>query len=147
MADNEVVSNNDTLNISQGLIFDKLSPFPIGLSGESYEKFKADQLFDSTLISCWSKAANGSTEFIINSENGLLYHKHKIGETEAFQLVLPENKRQLVIASSHDSNWSCHFGSVKTLKRIQAYFYWPGIIYDVRRFVSRCDGCQRRTPH
>src|SRR6267154_1209754 len=144
MVDNEVVSTNDTLNISHGLVFDKLSPFPIDLSGESYEKFKDDQLSDSTLISCWSKAANGSKEFIINSDNGLFYHKHMIGATEVFQLILPENKRQLVIASSHDSNWSRHFESVKTLKRIEAYFYWPGIINDVRKFVTSCDKCQKR---
>ena len=65
------------LTISQGLLCDKLSPFPTDWYSEySYEKFKADQLSDSTLISCWLNATNGSTEFVINSENGLLYQTH-----------------------------------------------------------------------
>src|SRR6267154_5174 len=99
---------DDTLNFSKRLIFNKLNLFPIDLSSESYEKFKDDQLSDSTLISCWLKATSGSTEFVINSENGLLFHKHTSGKTEVFQLVIPENRRQTVVASSYDLYASHH---------------------------------------
>jgi len=77
----------------------------------------------------------------------LLFHKPTSGKTEVFQLVIPENERQTVIASLHDSNGSHHLSYVKTLRRIQEYFYWSSMINDVRSFVTRCNECQRRTCH
>src|SRR2546425_13033016 len=83
-------------------------------------------------------------DFIINSENGLLYHKDYLGGVEYFQLVVPESKRKYIITTSHDSSWSMHFGSIRTIRRIKAYFYWPSNVQDVRKYVSSCEKCQKR---
>ena len=120
--DNKVINDNDDAQISQGLRFDNHSLFNLDLSKESYDQFKIDQLNDATLASWWVQAGNNSKEFAINSDNSLLYRKHNIGGVDTFQLVLPENKRQTVIAASHNTQWSMHFATGKTIKRIKAYF-------------------------
>jgi len=35
-------------------------------------------------------------------------------------------------------------GVDKTLKRIQAFFFWPGIRADIEKYVRQCDACQKR---
>ena len=62
-----------------------------------------------------------------------------------FQLVLPESKRQIVMSASHDSGWSMHLATAKTIKRIKAYYIWPGMNLNVRSFVASCKGCQKRS--
>ena len=144
LIENNLVSDNDLVNVALGGKFDNKSILPIDLKGESYEKFKEDQLNDSSLINCWKVAANEDKEFMINDVDGLLYHKDQFGGVDIFQLVIPEIKRQVIITAAHDSTWSLHFGSIKTIQRIKAYFYWPSIVHDVRRYVSSCEKCQKR---
>src|SRR3989441_10906313 len=140
--DNDIVSNNDIWHVSNGGKFNPDNIFKLDLSVETFEEFKKEQTNDSTLTSAWKRAGNMSDkEFMINSDNGLLYHKDQIAGVDIFQLVIPECKRKMVMSSSHDSNWSLHFGAIKTIQRIKAYLYWPSI---VRKFVSSCEKCQKR---
>src|SRR5437867_13273966 len=143
--DNIIVNDNDEAQFSQGLRFDNHSLFNLDLSKESYAQFKLDQVNDVTLTTWWLQAGNGSKEFIIDSNNALLYRKHIIRGIDTFQLVLPENKRQTVMAASHNSEWSIHFGSAKTMKRLKAYSIWPGITNHVRAFVTSCVRCQDKS--
>src|SRR5437867_8554240 len=145
MVENDIVSDNDNSNVALGGKFNKDNMFILDLSVESVDAFKNDQLNDSTLISSWKNAGNeGDKEFVINSDNGLLYHKDQLYGVEVFQLVVPETKRKMIMTSSHDSSWSMHFGAIKTIQRIKAYFYWPSIVQDVRKYVSSCEKCQKR---
>lgn len=36
-----------------------------------------------------------------------------------------------------------HSGVRATFKRIERYFYWPGLVGDVTKFVSECTTCQQ----
>src|SRR2546425_7345124 len=144
--DNDIASDNDMWHVRNGGKFNPENIFKLDLSVETSEEFKKEQLNDSTLTSVWKKAGNVSDkDFMINSNNGLLYHKDQIAGVEVFQLVIPECKRKMVMTSSHDSNWSLHFGAIKTIQRIKAYFYWSSIIHDVRKFVACCEKCQKCT--
>src|SRR5206468_593393 len=143
--DDMILSDNDTSQVSQGNRFDDLKLFDLDLTKESPEQFKLEQRDDVTLKPWWLQAANGSKEFIINSSNSLLYRKHKIAGIDVFQLVLPESKRQIVMSASHDSGWAMHFATSKTIKRIKAYYIWPGMNLNVRAFVASCTGCQKRS--
>ena len=44
---------------------------------------------------------------------------------------------------AHDSKMSRHFGIKRTQERINACFYWPGMITDIRRYCKSCGICQR----
>jgi hypothetical protein len=120
--------------------------FQLDLSGESLEKFREEQLKDDTLVDCWRKTTEEKTSFIINKDDKLLYREHKIATLPVFQLVLPVSKRLTVIRFAHESCFSAHFGSKKSLRRIAAYFYWPNMATDVNKYVRSCDLCQKRIP-
>src|SRR6267154_1965831 len=145
LVDNNITSNNDLRNVWNGGKFVSNNMLQCDLTNESYKSFKEDQLNDSSLICAWSNAANGSKEYAINEDNGLLYHNDQIGGVDIFQLVVPISKRHVIITSSHDSNWSLHFGSIKTIQRIKAYFFWPSMVYDVKKFVSSCELSEARS--
>ena len=80
-------------------------------------------------------------------ENKLLYRIHTASERQGGnvtkQLVLPKVLRESVMEVAHDSVLGGHLGKQKTLDRIQADFYWPGICGDVTRHCLSCDICQR----
>jgi hypothetical protein len=51
-----------------------------------------------------------------------------------------------LIAEFHDTPSYGHMGSKRTLEVLQRYFTWPGMVVDVKRFISSCDSCQRNKP-
>src|ERR1700743_3295760 len=104
MYENNVVSYNDVMKVSAGNKIDATNIFDLDLSQENHDKFKQDQLNDSFLISCWKKVSDSDDEFIVDSDNALLYKKFSIAVVETWQLVVPENKRRTIIKTTHDNN-------------------------------------------
>ena len=47
------------------------------------------------------------------------------------------------IQKSYDDPAAGHPGKTKTHEILSRYYYWPGIIDDVKRFVKNCYGCRR----
>ena len=47
------------------------------------------------------------------------------------------------IKNSHDDPAARHPNKTKTYEIFSRYYYWPGIINDVKRFVRNCYGCRR----
>nr|XP_034327265.1 uncharacterized protein LOC117689714 [Crassostrea gigas]XP_034327266.1 uncharacterized protein LOC117689714 [Crassostrea gigas] len=62
------------------------------------------------------------------------------------QLIVPKKFRTKVLALAHEAPMSGHLGISRTIDRVLAEFYWPGVQSDVRRFCQSCDICQRTTP-
>ncbi|KAJ8023294.1 hypothetical protein HOLleu_35666 [Holothuria leucospilota] len=48
---------------------------------------------------------------------------------------------------AHDSAMAGHLRVKKSLDKILANFYWPGIQGDVRRYCASCDVCQITIPN
>ena len=48
-----------------------------------------------------------------------------------------------LIKKSHDDSAAGHPGKAKTYEILSRYYYWPGIIDDVKRFVRNCYGCRK----
>uniref|UniRef100_A0AAQ4REK5 Gypsy retrotransposon integrase-like protein 1 n=1 Tax=Gasterosteus aculeatus aculeatus TaxID=481459 RepID=A0AAQ4REK5_GASAC len=61
---------------------------------------------------------------------------------EITQLLVPKSRRETVFQAAHYNPMAGHLGSDKTLDRIVARFYWPGIWADVRRWCASCPQCQ-----
>ena len=50
--------------------------------------------------------------------------------------------RNKILGAAHSSWVAGHTGVDKTLSRVQANFWWPGVTADVERFVKDCTRCQ-----
>lgn len=61
------------------------------------------------------------------------------------QLVVPAEYRRLVFNLAHAAPLAGHQGKSKTLKRIQAHFFWPSMVDEINRWTGSCDICQRTT--
>ena len=61
---------------------------------------------------------------------------------EITQLLVPKSRREMIFQAAHHNPMAGHLGYDKTLQRIMARFYWPGIWADVRRWCAACPECQ-----
>ena len=109
---------------------------------ESVEVFKEAQRTDASLSKCWDNVKEMDSIFFVHEKNNLLYRKTVILGLEIHQLLVPQEKRDKILNLAHDCLWAGHMGSQKTLQRIQAYFYWPGMAEHVKNFVKTCKKCQ-----
>ena len=73
---------------------------------------------------------------------GVLFRRDQT--RDGWQIAVPNNLTQTIIENSHHRMG--HAGVYKTLKYIQNCFYWRGMSSEVKRYVVRCDLCQRVKP-
>jgi len=54
-----------------------------------------------------------------------------------------EKLRAEIIRLHHNMPIGGHRGQWKTVKLVTRNFWWPGVTKEVKRYVERCDACQR----
>ncbi|XP_069993534.1 uncharacterized protein [Penaeus vannamei] len=109
-----------------------------------------EQKSDSSLESVRRKLAEKSLNRSFNEETRFIERNKRIyrrvlalnGE-ERLQFVVPARYRLAVFRLGHHSALGGHMGQKKTLDRIQAEFFWPGMGQEISRLVRSCDICQR----
>ena len=124
---------------------------PDQIADISRDEFKEEQRKDEDLQKIWTLAraggsrrcrGSGEIRFIIKKD--LLYREYTgRGSRTYHQIAVPSKYRQDVMKVAHESLMAGHLGVRKTLDRVQAEFYWPGISGDVTRYCRSCDICQR----
>ena len=92
------------------------------------EDFANEQQTGNTLLTYWTQARLGSSEFIM--QGGLLYRitDPKVNTsytTGEYLWVVPEKFRLDLISMAHDNLYGAHIGVGKTRKRLLMYFWWP----------------------
>ena len=55
------------------------------------------------------------------------------------QAIVPTRFRTEVLKLGHEGMLAGHLGRKRTADRILAYFFWPGIFGDIKRFCQSCD--------
>ncbi|XP_049332090.1 uncharacterized protein LOC111196705 [Astyanax mexicanus] len=78
----------------------------------------------------------------LQMKDGILYRRRQLGQDVNFQLVLPEELREMVMKSLHDDMG--HLGLERTLDLLRARFYWPQMASDVERKLKTCSRCVLR---
>ena len=58
-----------------------------------------------------------------------------------FQVVIPTKFRDVVLETAH-GDVAGHMGVKKTCDRLLHYFFWPGLMKEVTRFIKTCHTCQ-----
>ena len=69
--------------------------------------------------------------------DGRIFFKNKLFVPNVGQL------RFRFIKKFHDDPAAGHPGKTKMYEILNRYYYWPGIINDVKRFVKNCYGCKK----
>ncbi|KFK24528.1 hypothetical protein AALP_AAs46225U000100, partial [Arabis alpina] len=61
------------------------------------------------------------------------------------KLVVPAQSRlvNVILQEFHNGKLGGHGGVLKTQKRVEAIFYWKGMMSRIREFVAACQVCQR----
>ena len=66
------------------------------------------------------------------------------GKSLRWQIILPKKLREEVLAEIHSGPLGGHLGVKKTLAKVKARFYWPGLTSDIRSHLRKCNLCERR---
>ncbi|GFW40343.1 retrovirus-related Pol polyprotein from transposon opus [Trichonephila clavipes] len=111
-------------------------------NGNNTEKFKKQQQICDTLQEAWNFARRNKGGYVI--ENYILYHEELLGGNRIKQLVIPEMWKRKILEIAHQSVFGAHLGAHKTIQRIKFWFYWPGMVKEIKAYCSSCHGCQLR---
>ncbi len=123
------------------------------LDGLSCAKLSELQKQDVTLKDVFAKVSEQQGKYggYYVHANGLLVHSVAMSEQEAdsdrahgsVRVVVPRGLREKVLQLAHAVPVSGHLGVGKTRQRVAPFFYWPGMLRDIRVYCQTCDVCQR----
>jgi len=84
----------------------------------------------------------------LDVHKGLLRRKQKVDwrEEPLSQWVVPLRMRPAIMKELHNQKFSGHLGITKTVNRVKARMYWPGMNEDVTRWCAGCYKCITRKP-
>ena len=56
--------------------------------------------------------------------------------------------KSLLVSELHSVPYSVHPGVQRTIGKVRRYFWWKGMVGDIREFVESCPTCQlEKTDH
>lgn len=70
-------------------------------------------------------------------------HKGFLLYKDRFYLGSQCSLKPLIFAHVHSSLVASHFGFLKSFHRAKQEFYWKGMKSDIKKFIRKCDVCQR----
>ena len=73
----------------------------------------------------------------------VLYVKHKPNNEgeDRLRIAVPHNSREIAFYWAHCHPTAGHFGETATVLRAQKYFYYPGLVQDLRLKTKQCSTC------
>lgn len=84
---------------------------------------------------------------LLTLENDILCRIWESGNgSTSLQMVVPKVLRTEILNQLHNAKSAGHLGREKTLGKLRARYYWPGMTSDVSRWCQTCILCQRRKP-
>ena len=91
------------------------------------------------------KRTRGKNSSYYTVKDNILYriYQQENSDNTVEQAVVPKELRTQVMGLAHESMMGGHLGVKKTMDKIQASFYWPGIHGDITRYCRSCDICQK----
>ncbi|KAI4830765.1 hypothetical protein KUCAC02_002378 [Chaenocephalus aceratus] len=102
--------------------------FPEGLS--SHQRFVIKRRAETFRIK------DGELHYICRRKKDMAEHLAKV--------VLSSEEADKLFKEFHCSQLGGHFGVEKTHGAIMKRFYWPGMVDDIRKWISECPQCQSK---
>lgn len=78
-------------------------------------------------------------------DNNIILKRVKIrcdAADDLWRIYLPADAREDALNECHDNKLAAHGGYMKTLRRLQRHYYWPGMHSDTLQYVKSCDTCK-----
>ena len=120
--------------------------FPVNILDRDRNQLIADQKADVTLEKVRKESSKMESDGYFFTNDLLMHRKHLPEERNGIRyvdrIVVPEAYRNEILRVGHTIPLSGHMGSKKTLERIAAHFFWPGLSFDVRKYCATCPQCQ-----
>ena len=131
--DSDTVSNFDSIDD------EAVSEFPATINDAIWVAYSEDERTQEILNALNTNQRTLKNFFLSETKlvDGRIYFRDKMFVPDVGQL------RLRFIQKSHDDPAAGHPGKTKTYEILSRYYYWPGIIDDVKRFVKNCYGCRK----
>ena len=83
---------------------------------------------------------------IFKRTNGLLFvhDQNQDVDIDFWRIVVPDSEeiKAQIVRELHSTPYSAHPGIQRTIARVRRYFFWKGMLGDIRQFVENCPVCQ-----
>ena len=90
------------------------------------------------------------TRMADRNENGYKYEEGLVVHIEVDELgtawtrvVIPQCRRQSILALAHSNPMGGHFGVKRTTARVRKHFTWSGLSVDIKSLCTSCPQCQK----
>lgn len=137
-------AQQDTGNVSDDGAHDlRQAQMLLGDVAMIYDAVENHRELDQAVISVGSaelKKLNTMMSLMRIREDGVLVVRVLSAQRPREVIICPKQMRKDVIWSTHTLS---HSGIMKSLRRLQLMWYWPGMTSDVRRLIKSCEVCQQ----
>ena len=144
------VSHEANIKLVQVSLVQCTTEAEAGIYSEIQKSYREDTWCQPLITGAAHSIGTGHGKYLLL--NQLIYY---IGKDERYLLYIPANARlrnskitlrQQLIQEAHDVLYAGHFGTAKTLHRLEEQFFWPQINLDVADYCTTCIPCQRNKP-
>jgi len=84
----------------------------------------------------------------VEVQDGRVFRRaeHAVGEPVHdkynWKLWIPKEAVAEILKKEHDDPLAAHGGIHKTIERIRQFYFWPGLVPDVKKYVNSCETCK-----
>jgi len=84
----------------------------------------------------------------VKVQDGRVFRRaeHAVGEPVHdkynWKLWIPKEAVAEILKKEHDDPLAAHGGIHKTIERIRQFYFWPGLVPDVKKYVNSCETCK-----
>jgi len=88
-------------------------------------------------------------DYVMDGETLYRNIPHRAGSEDvaSWKMCDPKSLRETVLRENHVAPSAGHVGSRRTIARLAARYYWPGMHRDGRAHVRKCETCMRLKPN
>lgn len=110
--------------------------------------------FKSTEYKDWVRKVQANSGLFpdLKTEDEYVYRRseHLVGEQThdeyAWKLWIPKELLVEGISQAHNSPLASHGGIHKPIERVRRYYFWPGLVPDIRNYINSCQICKSTKP-
>ena len=86
----------------------------------------------------------GQEKYRIQKKNLVVHVTGQPEDSQYWRMVVPDDLevKSLLVSELHSVPYAAHPGVQRTIGKVRRYFWWKGMVGDIREFVEACPTCQ-----